>query len=206
MNRRKTLMLILLAGLAALGLALWLSVREETALRLTRPTPGASLPSVKKVVSRTTASVSASTFLEKPRYGGEDDDGQRWRLTADRATQAGTVASSTFLLDNLAADWQTPDSQTYLITATQGEYAPDTQNLILTGTISATGGGLEILTPKATANLKSKQVSGTEGVVVNGHMGNQPAVLNAQTFSLDAGEQRLVFRGKVKLVIQGGQQ
>jgi hypothetical protein len=204
MNRRRTLIIILLAALAALGGTLWLGTRESTSLRLSRPTTS-TLPTAKQASAEVEA-VSATTFLEKPRYGGEDDSGQRWRLTADRAQQAGTVASSTFLLQNLAADWITADSQTFLLTATDGEYEPATQNLTLTGTVSATGGGMEILTPAATANLKTRQVSGTQGVQVNGTMGSQPAVLNAQSFTLDAAGERLTFRGKVKLVLEGSQQ
>lgn len=209
MNRRRTLIIILLAAMAALGFALWLGTRESTSLRLSRPTPAAALPSMKDATTAA-KSVSATTFLENPRYGGEDESGQRWRLTADRAKQAGTLTSSTFLLENLAADWTSAakdgESQTFLLTATDGEYVPATQNLTLTGTVSATGGGMEILTPAATANLKSREISGTNGVQVNGTMGSQPAVLNAQSFTLDAAAQRLTFRGKVKLVLQGDQQ
>lgn len=201
MNRRTTLIMLLLGALVALGFTLWLGTRESTSLRLTRPMP---LPSVQQATAGV-QNVSATTFLEKPRYGGEDESGQRWRLTADRAQQAGTMTSSTFLLQNLAADWTDAASQTFLLVATDGEYTPATQNLALTGAISATGGGMEILTPAATANLKTREISGTSGVQVNGTMGNQPAVLNAQSFTLDASGQRLTFRGKVKLVLQGEQ-
>jgi hypothetical protein len=204
MNRRKTLIILLLGALAALGFMLWLAMRESTSLRLARPSTSA-LPTAKQAGAEV-KDVSATTFLEKPRYGGEDDEGRRWRLTADRAQQAGTMTSSTFLLQNLAADWTGTDSQTFLLTATEGEYAPSSQNLTLTGAISATGGGMEILTPAATANLKTREISGSSGVQVNGTMGNQPAVLNAQSFTLDAGERRLTFRGRVKLVLQGSQQ
>lgn len=202
MNRRTTLIVLLLGALASLGLMLWLGTEESTSLRLTRPAQQPQLPSVQQAAAGA-QTVGTSTFLENPRYGGEDESGQRWTLTADRAQQAGTLTSSTFLLQNLAADWTDAAAQTFLITAREGEYAPATQSLALAGAISATGGGLEILTPAATANLRTREVSGSAGVQVNGAMGGQPAVLNAQSFTLDAAGERLTFRGNVKVVLQG---
>lgn len=176
MHRRTVISLLGLA-IVALGAVLYLNVKESTLFRLSAPVanaPGAAVQhaGLPTQVSGTTltslTTVSASTLLESPRYTGQDPQNRRWEVTAKSASQRGSAASSTLILNTVAATLEVPaksgTSSTITLNAEQGSFLKNENQLTLTGNVKVTGYGMTLEAPSITTDLESRQLSATGGV------------------------------------------
>jgi hypothetical protein len=206
---RRWLVLVLLAAVALLGWLLFANVQQSRLFRLTAPQPTLS-QTVQSKVSRTAVvsltTVSASTLLVNPRYTGQDSLGRNWQLTAQSASQQGSAASGTYVLQQVQGRWDDP-SQTKPLTlsAAQADYLPaaGTQSgtLVLRGNVQVTGGGLNLAAPTLTANLDSREVSASGGSKVTGQVGNWGMAITAPNLQGSQNNQQLRFTGGVHAIL-----
>lgn len=219
MFRRRLLVFILLIAVAFMGLLLFVNVRPSSLFRITppakavvlTPAPGSreDLARLKTTVSNTAMNtISTTTLLEKPRYTGQDSLGRNWLLTADSAGQEGTSTSGTYVLQQVNAVWEDPSQTTpFVIAANQGRYTQVSSSLLLSGGVSATGIGFNLIAPSVQASLVSRTLVATGGSTVvgsipgSGGKGGWDVNITAPTLNADQNSSRLLLTGGVHAIL-----
>ncbi len=209
LQRRRVIMLLLLAMVAVLGVILFSSVRPSTMFSLAAPAPkpaghNASLPEgISPTLAGPLKNVSGTTLLEKPRYTGQDALGRNWTVQAENALQGGSATSGTYILQQVTAEWQDPKQKTpLLISADEGDYSQTSSSIQLTGNVQATGMGLNLTAPQMNADLATRRMTATGGSHVTGNVGKEKGGWNvdlkAPTLTADPSSSILLFTGGVR--------
>jgi lipopolysaccharide export system protein LptC len=140
--------------------------------------------------------------VEEARYTGTDDKGQQFTMTAGRALQR---SSNTPLVDiNGMYATLTMEQGPLVLTANQGRYNLDTQQVDVVGPISAQGAdGWQLKTQDVTVDLKQRQLAShgpAEGQMRLGQFrANQiRADLGTHTVVLDGGARLKIVQGAVR--------
>ncbi len=153
-----------------------------------------SLPKIDK------AQISGErTELVNPRYEGQDEGGQRFVLTAERAIQSRNTPDAVALVSPAAALTQTDNSEGTKVIAKNGIYEDKSQHLNLTDdVILTTPEGDQFTTSAADVDLKTKIVTGNVPVA-----GSGPRIdLTAQGFRYDHAGGTLTLNGPARLVLK----
>lgn len=135
--------------------------------------------------------------MTRARYVGSDENDQPFVITADRALQS-PDNPETVALENLQADI-TLESGTWLaLTAASGLYHRDLSLLWLDGPVTLfSDNGFEFHAASAEIDLARGTVRSDQPVRGQGPLG----LIDAQSFRIVKGDNRLFFTGDVKLVV-----
>ena len=205
-RRRRLYVVITLAAVAIMGLVLFFSLRPSTMFSISAPPAKPVQPELANlpegVTSNTLVTVSGTTLLEKPRYTGQDNLGRNWLVTAETAAQSGSSTSSTYILQQVGAEWHDPSQTTpFTIQAQEGQYQPSGSTLQLTGAVSATGAGFTMTAPTIDADLATRNLKASGGSRVVGNTGEGGNAwhldITAPNLSADQNEQTLTLTGGV---------
>ena len=140
---------------------------------------------------------SVTPVMNKPRYEGADNKGQKYTITADKATQQSTTLIG---LENVAAD-MFPSSGAWLsLTAKAGEYHDDSKLLFLSGGVMLYHeDGYQFTTERVKVDTKTSTAHGDLAVEGQGPMGK----LLATGFEIRDNGSRILFggRGRVNMTL-----
>lgn len=138
------------------------------------------------------------TELVHPRYEGEDEGGQRFTLTADRAIQTRTDPEHTTLIAPTATLIKKDEAAGPHVSAQGGIYADKSQHLDLTGDVTlSTPAGETFTTSAAEVDLRTKVVRGNQPI-----QGGSPKMdVTANGFTYDHAGGLLTLTGPAKLII-----
>lgn len=190
-SRLVTLMKLLLPAIAAalIGLIVaWPQIRtDDTRFR---PGPARINPGEAEVVRMTNA-----------RFHGADERGQPYVVTSLSATQP-TGSANVVLMEAPKADITTEDGTWIALTADSGIYYRDLHQVDLSGSVNIFHDqGYEFRSQTAAIDLKAGTASGNQRVEGQGPFGR----IAAEGFQiLDRGH-RLIFTGRTRLVMGGGE-
>jgi len=140
--------------------------------------------------------------VEQARYVGEDNRGQKFQITADRALQRTSDQPIVDIWGMLARFGLTQGPVT--VAADQGRYNLDEQQVSVVGPVRVAGpDGEQLVTNNVTVDLKQNVVRGDGGV--SGRMelgqfqaGRLRADLNSRTIVLDGGTRLKIVQGAVR--------
>ena len=140
--------------------------------------------------------------VEQARYIGEDNRGQKFQITADRALQRTSDQPIVDIWGMLARFGLTQGPVT--VAADQGRYNLDEQQVSVVGPVRVAGpDGEQLVTNNVTVDLKQNVVRGDGGV--SGRMelgqfqaGRLRADLNSRTIVLDGGTRLKIVQGAVR--------
>jgi len=140
--------------------------------------------------------------VEQARYVGEDNRGQKFQITADRALQRTSDQPIVDIWGMLARFGLTQGPVT--VAADQGRYNLDEQQVSVVGPVRVAGPeGEQLVTNNVTVDLKQNVVRGDGGV--SGRMelgqfqaGRLRADLNSRTIVLDGGTRLKIVQGAVR--------
>lgn len=152
------------------------------------------LPSIDK------AQISGDrTELVNPRYEGQDEGGQRFLLTAERAIQSRATPDQVALIAPTASLTRADNSEGTKLIAKQGTYMDKEQHLNLNEDVTlTTPEGNQFVTSAADIDLEHKVVSGTAPVT-----GSGPRMdMTAQGFTYDHAGGTLTLNGPARLVLK----
>jgi len=140
--------------------------------------------------------------VERARYIGEDNRGQKFQITANRALQRTSDQPIVDIWGMLARFGLTQGPVT--VAADQGRYNLDEQQVSVVGPVRVAGpDGEQLVTNNVTVDLKQNVVRGDGGV--SGRMelgqfqaGRLRADLNSRTIVLDGGTRLKIVQGAVR--------
>jgi lipopolysaccharide export system protein LptC len=140
--------------------------------------------------------------VEQARYIGEDNRGQKFQITANRALQRTSDQPIVDIWGMLARFGLTQGPVT--VAADQGRYNLDEQQVSVVGPVRVAGpDGEQLVTNNVTVDLKQNVVRGDGGV--SGRMelgqfqaGRLRADLNSRTIVLDGGTRLKIVQGAVR--------
>lgn len=183
----KLLLPAIAAGLIGLIVA-WPQLRTED----TRFRPGTARinPGEAEIVRMTNA-----------RFQGADERGQPYVVTSLSATQP-TGTANVVLMEALKADIATSDGAWIALTADSGIYYRDQHKVDLSGSVNIFHDqGYEFRSTVAAIDLKAGAASGNQRVEGQGPFGQ----IAAEGFQILERGQRLIFTGRTRLVMGGGE-
>lgn len=203
---RRKLVVLLVALAVALTVFMFSGMQDERyfhiAAPVQQPVKTELSPQIDAMVAQgvsATQTLSASTVLVAPRYTGVDDQGREWEITADKADQSGTTSETIMLLTNLHGHLKDPTKNADIsMHADNGDYATVTQLLNLNGNVMVSDSTLVLTAPQVSAQLATREVSGSGGVVLNGQRGAMSGTIKAAWFHLPAGATKVKLGGGVK--------
>lgn len=135
--------------------------------------------------------------LVKPHFESADEKSQPYTITADRAVQSASDPS-VILLDAPMADITMNDGTWMSAKADNGSYRQDAERLMLQGKVRLFHDkGYELQTEKLLVNMKERRA--WSDVPISGH--GPAGTLEATGMQANAGTDRLIFTGPVKLVL-----
>jgi lipopolysaccharide export system protein LptC len=140
--------------------------------------------------------------VEQARYVGEDNRGQKFQITANRALQRTSEQPIVDIWGMLARFGLSQGPVT--VAASQGRYNLDEQKVNVVGPVRVAGPeGEQLVTRNVTVDLKQNTLHGDGGV--NGRMklgqfeaGRLRADLNSRTIVLDGGTRLKIVQGAVR--------
>ena len=140
--------------------------------------------------------------VEQARYIGEDNRGQKFQITANRALQRTSDQPIVDIWGMLARFGLTQGP--FTVAADQGRYNLDEQQVSVVGPVRVAGPeGEQLVTNNVTVDLKQNVVRGDGGV--SGRMelgqfqaGRLRADLNSRTIVLDGGTRLKIVQGAVR--------
>jgi lipopolysaccharide export system protein LptC len=140
--------------------------------------------------------------VEQARYVGEDNRGQKFQITANRALQRTSEQPIVDIWGMLARFGLSQGPVT--VAASQGRYNLDEQQVSVVGPVRVAGPeGEQLVTNNVTVDLKQNVVRGDGGV--SGRMelgqfqaGRLRADLNSRTIVLDGGTRLKIVQGAVR--------
>ena len=140
--------------------------------------------------------------VEQARYTGEDNHGQKFQITANRALQRTSDQPIVDIWGMLARFGLSQGPVT--VAANQGRYNLDQQQVSVVGPVRVAGPeGEQLVTKNVTVDLKQNVVRGDGGV--SGRMelgqfeaGRLRADLNSRTIVLDGGTRLKIVQGAVR--------
>lgn len=144
-------------------------------------------------LKKTRVSDVASTTMLSPRFSGEDNKNRKWLITANKATQSGTVGEEKVILDIVQANATTSNGKKLSFIANEGNYIRSTNTLSLQKGIEITGYGFIIKTKEIIASLEDGVVTGNNEVTVTTDLGQ----LVAKNFNIQGNGEKIVFAGGV---------
>lgn len=209
MQRRQLSILAILVVVALLGFVLHANLRPSGMFRIAAPpvpaAPSSAAGTIRELgrgPSSTLTNISGTTLLEKPRYTGQDALGRNWVLTAETAGQDGSAASATYILQQVQAVWTDP-SQTspFTLSAEEGRYQQTSATLQLTGNVSATGLGFNVVAPVVEADLTSRTLVASGGTRIVGQTGGPKGwdiAIAAPNLTANQNGSHLVLTGGVR--------
>lgn len=138
-----------------------------------------------------------SLRMANPRYTGTDEHNRPYTITADAAT-VDRVDRRRLNLQNLQADMTLEDNRWISVSAPQGVYQQDRQQLSLAGPIEVySDEGYELHARAAQLDIQAGTAASDLPVRGHGPLG----AISANSFRADRKAQRLEFGGGVKLII-----
>lgn len=139
------------------------------------------------------------TELVNPRYEGQDEKGQRYLLTANRAIQSRNKPNEVELVSPTAALIGTDNAEGTRVIAQHGIYHDQSENLQLSDQVTmTTPEGDQFISSAAQIDLKNKIVTGDQPVT-----GSGPRLeLSAQGFTYDRNQGTLTLSGPAKLILK----
>jgi lipopolysaccharide export system protein LptC len=140
--------------------------------------------------------------VEQARYTGEDNRGQKFQITADRALQRSSEQPIVDIWGMLAQFGLSQGPVT--VAANQGQYNLDQQKVSVQGPVRVNGPkGESLITRNVTVDLKENTMTGQGGVA--GRMklgqfeaGRLRADLDSGTVVLDGGTRLKIVQGAVR--------
>jgi lipopolysaccharide export system protein LptC len=140
--------------------------------------------------------------VEQARYTGEDNRGQKFEITANRALQRTSEQPVVDIWGMLAQFGLSQGPVT--VAANQGQYNLDEQKVTVQGPVRVDGPeGESLVTRNVTVDLKKNTMTSQDGVA--GHMrlgqfqaGRLQADLNSGTVVLDGGTRLKIVQGAVR--------
>ncbi|MEM8985584.1 MAG: LPS export ABC transporter periplasmic protein LptC [Pseudomonadota bacterium] len=148
----------------------------------------------------TLRSASDDLKMMSPRFAGKDDKGRPFEVTAEAATQS---PDNENLIELIApqADISVGTPEEAKVVSKTGEYLSEEKLLKLDGGVELRYGQNEeayvFRAPSASVSFETNTLSGEEGVVGDGPLGD----VKANTFSADEAGEVLTFEGDVKVRI-----
>ncbi|MGF1463098.1 MAG: LPS export ABC transporter periplasmic protein LptC [Maricaulaceae bacterium] len=137
------------------------------------------------------------TRLVKPRFTGSDEDGRPYVLVAETAQTDQEDASKTVLSDP-ALDFSADGTEGGLVTAPVGRFDPESRELeMLENVVFERADGLTLRSTQALIEVAENRVNGDAPVRVEGEFGT----IDAQGFRIEDGGNRVVFKGRARLVL-----
>jgi LPS export ABC transporter protein LptC len=202
-----TVVLLLLVGL---GGVLYFSIGESRQFRITPPPTATLSKAAVSTISRTTVTslttLDTQAVLESPRYTGTDAGRRHWEVTGDKATQYGSAASGTYVLEQPRAIWEDPSQTTpFALAATRGVYTPATNDLVLQGEVSMAGMNMSLKSPQMLLNVVSRTLvtqNDSERVEMTGTYAKGSATVTADSLQVDGIQRTLHMRGRVHAVME----
>lgn len=204
---RRKLVILLLVLAAALTVFMFSGMQDDRYFHIAAPVQQEPVktelsPQIDAMVAggiSATQTLSASTVLVEPRYTGLDDQGREWEITADKADQSGTTSETVMLLTNLYGHLKDPTKKADItLHADNGDYATVTQLLNLNGNVMVSDSSVVLTAPQVNAQLATREVSGSGGVVLTGQRGAMSGTIKAAWFHLPAGATKVKLGGGVK--------
>ncbi len=138
--------------------------------------------------------------LLNPRYEGQDEKGQPYTISAERAIQnegAGNLA----LLDKPVASIRLETGETLSVRASAGEYNQESRHLELLDGVTLVYNDLYILTSRRMhMDIGSRIIWSEAEVMTTGPKGR----IHARKLHADLGKDVLIFSGPAKLILNQG--
>ncbi|MDP3419016.1 LPS export ABC transporter periplasmic protein LptC [Falsiroseomonas sp.] len=135
-----------------------------------------------------------------PRYQGVDEQNRPYTVTASLATQGGN--EDVVVLNEPRADLLLGDSAWVYLESERGRFNRPTNRLDLAGKVTVHhDDGTQFVTERAAIDLSAGAATGDDPVAAQGPFGN----LTAEGFRLFDRGQVVVFTGRARAVLEGGQ-
>lgn len=148
------------------------------------------------VVGRRTLGVEETLTMLNPRFVGQDADGSRYEITAERAVRQGL---DTQKMDLTAPVFKTVSGRT--LKAKRGIYDPDARTIELFEKVVFTDPkGREFTTPYAFIDARNDIIKGMRAISGASGLGE----VRADAYELHRDGGQLILRGRVRGVINGG--
>lgn len=136
--------------------------------------------------------------LVNPKFQSEDDNGQPYSITADKAIQ-NAEDMNTLLLQKPIADIALKSGGTVSLTATNGEYKQEQKGLVLDGQVKVRNDtGYEIQTEKMNIDMTGQII--TSDSPVTGH--GPEADISASGMNVNGNSKIVIFNGPAKLTLR----
>ena len=148
------------------------------------------------VSGRRTLGVEETLTMLNPRFVGQDGDGSRYEITADRAVRQGL---DTQKMDLTAPRFKTTSGQT--LTANRGIYDPDARTIELFDKVAFSDSqGRAFTTTYAFIDARADVIRGARAISGASGLGE----VRADAYEVDRNGGHLVMRGRVRGVINSG--
>jgi lipopolysaccharide export system protein LptC len=135
--------------------------------------------------------------LINPKFQSEDNSGQPYSITADKATQ-NAEDMNTLLLQKPVADMTLKSGGAVKVTATNGQYKQEQKGLTLDGNVTVHhNSGYEIQTEKMNVDVTGQII--TSDSPVTGH--GPEADISATGLNVNGNSKIVIFNGPAKLIL-----
>ncbi len=135
--------------------------------------------------------------LINPKFQSEDNSGQPYSITADKATQNAEDMNTLFLQKPIA-DMTLNSGDAVSLTATNGEYKQEQKGLSLDGDVTVHhNSGYEIQTEKMNIDVTGQII--TSDTPVTGH--GPQADISATGLNVNGNSKIVIFNGPAKLIL-----
>ncbi len=140
-------------------------------------------------------SSAASPVMNNPHYQGMDAKGQQYKVTGLRAVQK---TSELIAIEQVNGQLLRANGESVSLRAERADYAQKAGRLDLFGNVTIQdSGGYIFVTPSATVNTATMDVSGTDKVDGNGPQGR----LSAIGFTIRENGKYIVFGGRERVTV-----
>jgi lipopolysaccharide export system protein LptC len=128
----------------------------------------------------------------KPKFFGNDDNGQPFNITSDSGV---SVNENKTILTNIKSDMALKDNTRLKLASAHGDYASKDKKLILNdGVVINTESGYILKTNSAYVKLNENMATGSEKVYITGDLGD----IQANSFTIkNSGEEIVLFGGVI---------
>lgn len=145
------------------------------------------------------SSAATAPSMARPVYQGTDEKGRKYRITGGRATQ---ITTDMIELDQVEATLE--NGENYItVTADKAQYKQEEEAVELIGNVNVVHGkGYRFITPAATVNTDTMDVTGNQEISGDGPMGK----LLATGFEIRDNGETIRFGGqsRVNVTFNGG--
>lgn len=140
-------------------------------------------------------SVGTNPVMNNPVYEGTNENGDRFKITAQHATQK---TADLVVIEKVEGQLLTQEQRWISLTADRADYTQAQNNLVLTGNVTLVhDAGYNFVTPQAVIDTKTMHVKSNQQISGEGPMGT----LLATGFEISDNGNRITFGGTGRVTV-----